>query len=429
MARTRNRSYDPERTEQLALDELFVEKAASADSDWIVWNHASSPDHCPYCGSTSLKTHNHFKKYYLDLLPGTSEPRKFEYNFYKYRCLNPECRKIFAVPIKFATVNDHVTHRLENQIVQWVIEGNPYDQIVIMLQDTLTKPAVGQIFNRWLKEKAIRRKVLSPPSKLAVVSGMLNGNKDMYAVFLNLDDGIRVFDILYNAGSADIYGTLKEIGLDNIKMILSDCNPVITNVIQGYCPKIPYVVPINYWFQVVSEDFHRFSHEILKWCQVRNKDDLIMQRPDTLAYRDNLDNIFHSRPAIIEPHTKYNQLRTLISRRDEMWIFKELEDWVDSLDADMKRELHPSILLLHQLQRPIEEQLHYRDEIPDMLFHYTSTLEQILAEKQFRVFSDEILKARVLYSTENNLDHWTSVPIQNVISALRSLIKHNTEEE
>ncbi len=431
MARTRHRIYDSERTEQLALDELFVEKIPEQSSNMVVWNQSSPPHRCPYCGCSALKTHNHFTKNYLDLLPGESTPRTLEYNFYKYRCLNPACKKIFAIPIEFATVNDRVTHRLENQIVQWIIEGNAYRQIVEKLHEQLTQPAVGQILNRWVKEKGASRRVSSPPSKLAVISGALNWNHESYAAFLNLDDGIRIFDIVFRPGSSDIYSVLNQIGLEHIKLILSDCNPIITGAILGCCPKTPYVIPVDYWFEMVARDFQKFSHEIISGSQVPDKYNLIMLQPDTLgSFRaDSLDRLFRDRPNIIKPHQSYNSLRKIISRRDEMWIFKELEDWVDALDSAMKDGLQPSILSLHELQKPIEEQLHYRDEIPDRLYYMTSRLEELLSEKQFRTFSDEILKARVLYSTKNSLAHWTGAPIQDVISALQSKIWQNTEEE
>ena len=428
MARTRKFSYDSEHTEILAQAELFVEKVLPSNDIYIVRSHSLPPECCPLCRGTSLKTHRNFKKYYVDYLPENKRPVTLEYNFYKYRCLNPECRHIFSNPISFAATNDHVTHRLEEQIGKWVIAGNTYDKIADLLSDQVTRPAVGQIFNRWVTRKEWQRQLSVPPSKIGMISGSLNGGDAAYILFLSLDDGIRILDILYNAGSADIIQKLRQVGHSNIRFLFSDCNPIITTAIHDAFPNIPHVVPVSYWFQMVTADFQLFSHDILKWSPVPDKYNLITIPPGSLGLRqDSLKTLLLSRPDIEIPYKAFNRLRTIITRRDEMWIFQELEDWVGSLDPSFRDGLAPSIMLLQQLRQPIEQQIQYRDELPERLFIATSTLEHILNQEHFRTFSEELLKARVLYSTENNLKNWIGVPIDDVITALRAN-PGNTEE-
>ena len=112
---------------------------------------------------------------------------------------------------------------------------------------------------------------------MAILSGKTD--RDQYTVFLNLDDGIRVYDIIYGVSSADIVAALLKNNVSDVQVVLSDCNPIIVDTIRGYLPSALHIIPVEYWFSLVSVDFAEFAHEKLKWSSVKDKDTLVTFTP------------------------------------------------------------------------------------------------------------------------------------------------------
>ena len=125
MAKRVIRSVDQTRTELLAIDELFVLKGEGDAGHYIafLYDYNVPPECCPVCGETRLKAHNLFPRTYTDYIMEENTPRviELEYRFYKYRCLNPDCGRVFPADISFASVNSKVTNRMENKIADAVI--------------------------------------------------------------------------------------------------------------------------------------------------------------------------------------------------------------------------------------------------------------------------------------------------------------------
>ena len=256
------------------------------------------------------------------------------------------------------------------------------------------------------------------PSSIAIVSGATD--KDRYTVIINLDDEIKIYDVFYGVQSADIASAIRRIGADRIKTVLSDCDPTIVETIKDNLPKASHVIPVHYWFKLVSEDFAEFAHERIKWCSVLDKDNLILQPETELGFRgSSISRLLNARPVIAAPYTNFNDLRALINRRDEMWVFQELVDWVENMDADFREYLSTTIDRLFLYREEIENHIHYRDMVPDLLYPYTEAMEQRLS--RMKTFSSEVLRARVLYSNETDLQNWSGIPIESVIAALKAM--------
>ena len=117
MAKHIFRREDEERTELLGHDELFVQKGKGSDTYYNAWLHDSEIECCPRCGSDAVKTQDLFSKTYLDLVSDGQRKKviQLEYEFYKYRCLDKDCRHVFSKPVGFASKRDNVTFRLENE--------------------------------------------------------------------------------------------------------------------------------------------------------------------------------------------------------------------------------------------------------------------------------------------------------------------------
>ena len=102
-----------------------------------------------------------------------------------------------------------------------------------------------------------------------------------------------------------------------------------------------------------------------------------------------------------------------------MWVFEELSEWVEGLDPDFRDELSTTIDRLYLHQSEIEAHVHHRDLVPEQLFMLTEAIEQHISN--MRTFSAEVLRARVLYSTDADLQNWSGVPITDVLAALDTL--------
>ena len=144
MAKRISRSIDSARSDLLAIEELFVVKGEGDSDNYVAWLCDEIPDCCPFCLGKKFKNHNLFSHTYRDYIREDNVPRiiNLKYEFYKYRCLNHDCGRIFAKEIPFATVRDNVTLRLENFIADSVIRGSSYEQISESFGSVLTRQAI-----------------------------------------------------------------------------------------------------------------------------------------------------------------------------------------------------------------------------------------------------------------------------------------------
>ena len=428
MAKRIFRREDEGRTELLGQAELFVQKGKGSDTYYNAWLHDPEIEYCPRCGSDAVKTQDLFSKTYMDLVSDGEKKKviQLEYEFYKYRCLNKDCKHIFSKPVCFASRRDNVTFRLEDEIAQQVLNGASYAQIANQLSGSISRQAVGQIFNRWVRKKEACRKTAMIPSRLAILSGKTD--KDQYTIFLNVDHGIRVYDIVYGVSSADIAAVLLKDGVPNVQVVLSDCNPIIVDAIRGYLPSALHIIPVEYWFSLVTADFAEFAHEKLKWSSVKGKDTLIMMPEGDLGYRvSDLQRLLDSRPGIKTAYDDFNRLRNIIANRDEMWVFRELEEWLNSVDPEFQEAMSATIFQLQTYKQQIASHVEHRELVPERLYALTSRLENLISS--MRTFSDEVLKARILYTVAADLRHWSGVPLDDVLAVFDQQVHNNGGNE
>lgn len=428
MAKRTIRREDEGRTELLGQDELFVEKGEGSDSYYSAWLHDPEIERCPRCGNDALKTQDLFSKTYWDLV-SVGEKKKairLEYKFYKYRCLKKDCGHVFSKPVHFASRRDNVTFRLENEIAQRVLNGASYAQIANQLSNSISRQAVGQIFNRWVQKKEACRKTATLPSRLGILSGKTD--RDQYTIFLNLDDGIRIYDIIYGISTADIAAVLLKHGVPNVQTVISDCDPIVVDSIRGYLPNALHIIPVEYWFSLVSDDFFELAHEKLRWSSVKDKDALIMMPEGDLGYRvSDLQRLLDARPSIKPAYEDFNRLRNIIARRDEMWVYHELEEWMNSVNPEFQEAMSATIFQLQTYKQQIAAHVEHREIVPEGLHILTSRLESQIS--RMRTFSDEVLKARILYAVESDLEHWSGIPLDDVLSAYEQQVHNNGGNE
>ena len=419
MAKRTHRPLDTDRTGLLGLDELYVLNGRGDRNNFFAWQHEHELNCCPLCGGKAIKIQDHFAKTYLDYIVDSGHPRviRLTHEFFKYRCLNEKCRHIFSKEIGFASKFDNVTYRLENEIARKVIEGYSYSLVQGLFQDTISRQAVGQIFHRWTQRKESARAIQDPPSSLAILTGHAGENR--YTLFLNLDDGIRVFDVLLGVDSADIGSVIQKL-VPGVGTVITDCDPTINDAVANYLPSALHIIPVELWLRPATELYQEFAHIKIKWCPVARKDSLIMI-PRSRINRDeyDLERLLAARPEVKPAYEDYSRLRGLIERRGELWVYEELLEWADSVCDDTNDFLAPSLYLLQAYRSEIEAQTQHREAVPARLAEYVSELEDLLS--QAKTFSEDILKARVLYAVDTDLQDWRGVPIQNVIQTLQDM--------
>ena len=117
-----------------------------------------------------------------------------------------------------------------------------------------------------------------------------------------------------------------------------------------------------------------------------------------------------------QPYKDYNELRRLIFKRDESWTYTMLSDWTVTVCEELRPQLDATILRLNAYKEAIHQHELHRELVPDGLYRQTQELEEILSH--IRTFSEEQLKARVLYSVPADPEHRQGIPLSEVIKEL-----------
>ena len=59
-----------------------------------------------------------------------------------------------------------------------------------------------------------------------------------------------------------------------------------------------------------------------------------------LGYRvSDLQRLLDTRPSIKPAYNDFNRLRNIIANRDEMWVYRELEEWLNSTDLEFRKAM------------------------------------------------------------------------------------------
>ena len=425
MAKRSKRCQDDSRTDLLCQNGIYVQKGLGDDDHFYAWTKDEKEVRCPRCGGKAIKIQDLFSKTYLDIIKEADRSRIVTviYEFHKYRCLDETCRHIFPRPIKFASRNDNVTYRLEEEIAELVIRDFSYKRISNKFSYSLSKQAIGQIFNRWVSKKEKSRSFNYKPKKLAVITGSLPNEK--YTAFLNLDEGIKIYDIIYGVDTLGVISVLSKMKSDNPEeqIIIYDCDPIVKEAVKVVFPLSKHIIPIQFWFKEVSKEFSEYAHEILKWSTVQKKDELILQSPTDLGYDEyTVKRLLEERPSLERAYEDFNKLREIISIRETRWIFQEMIDWLDSLDPDFKAALNVSSLLIELDREEFEAHSNYFEDVPEGMYVNTLALEENL--KKHKVFSNESIKAKVIYNNNPKkevLESWTGIPIMDAIKFLTDM--------
>lgn len=413
MGRQKIRQWDEERTILLGHDELLVQQGVGDSRNYVAWNHEIYCETCPECGSSNIKTQNLFSKNYIDCIWQNNRWRtvSLEYRFYKFRCQQTDCGHVFAKEISFASKRDNVTYRMGNEIAKAIIAGKSYRAVSNMFQGSVSPQAVGQIFNRWFYRTEAKRSWQDFPSSIAVLSGFLDSME--CTIILNTEDGVRVFDVFAGIDSK-IIGDFLQQGVHTVQTVYTDCNPIINDVVNDLFPNAVHVIPVEFWLEQVSFDFMDYFENALPTKPNRRMLNILTTPRPELGFRtQELDEYLEEYPEIQVPFEQFNHLYEMTSRKDESWVYPELVHWQESLPDDVKEALRYSILQLYHFQNEIGVSIDVRERIPPGLcLYFEALMGSIMSE---HIFSAEALKAKLLYAIDSDLQHWSGIPIMDLI--------------
>lgn len=417
------RIMDVDRTDALGIEELVAYKGKGNDRVFVVYNSDDSPIPCPKCKCTNVKIQGSFSRTLVDVINDGETPIQIIYEFYKYRCLNQECRHIFPKPILFASETDKVTHRLERHVSELVARGFPYSRISERMNNLISKQAAGQIFNRYIKRQDEIRSLNHTPEKLGVLSGKtLN---EPYVVFLDLDnDGIKVIDVLYRIEQTSISRVLQSYDMGCIKCVISDLNPTINTAIEDNLPDALHIIPVDYWLDAVLRDFEEYAHQELRWNTTPKKDEIIMEpRTDVGFRKSTVNRLLDERPQLKPAYNAVNDLREVLQNRDpdNKWTFTTLIAWEETLPEEVELIFNVSSLILEFFDEPILNHDINPDMVSDNLVFDMKRLENIIRRRV--TFSEEVLKAKTIYIVETDLNNWEGVPVDEIVKALEERIE------
>ncbi len=429
MARRVLRPVDSGRTEQLAMDELFVVKGKGDTDHYVAWlyNYDEFPKECPACGGNRMMVHDRFPRTYMDYIIEEGVPRiiHLDYQFYKYRCLNHECGRIFPAEITFATVNDNVTHRLEDKIAELVIAGQSYEDICLFFRNQISRQGIGQIFNRWVNKRNESRKTKELPEIIGAITG--STDKAEYTMIFccheeNNTQVIRILDILLGIDSDCIIASLRRFGSSSTRFILTDCNPTVYAAAKEALPKSIHIIPAELWFKLVRNDYVDYIHPSLRWLPYKRKLELMIdpRAKDEENTDPQLKRMFEARPGLETTYNDYQNLMEKIMNREIRWTIDELDETLEDLyDPVLREHMGATMVQYKEYRREIAEQQEHWRIVPETLLFQTDTLEKLISKR--RTFSEEALQAAVLYSIESDLENWQGIKIEEIIRKLTEL--------
>ena len=142
---------DADRTEQLGIPELAVIKGKGDTYHFYTVKQMSMMYNCPFCGSPSIKNQGIQHREYADICVINDDAAVIclDYQFNKYKCLEPGCGHVFTKKIAFASPYSRTTHRLEDAIVRMIVgEGYSYAEVAAKLEGRFSRQVIGRIYLR-----------------------------------------------------------------------------------------------------------------------------------------------------------------------------------------------------------------------------------------------------------------------------------------
>lgn len=401
-------------TEALGYDELVV-TTESYGQYHKAHLFTVDPGMCPHCLTASGAINKELGgKLYKDIIPGSDSITMFYYEFYKYKCANPDCGKRFRQPISFAGVSDDATYRLQRQIADLVAEGKSYAWISKRYPEIGTKTTVGNIYRKWVSNNLAKVSDPYTPASLGVFEIPFASGRDSFILFLDCNAGLNVIGVV-PSDMTRLRKFISSLELQKVSRVLVNISPLVIDVISDYYAKQLTVIPVREWLHMVEEDYREYFKANSKHCLVPDAVDLLMSQEYAPYSKYNLDTLLQSRPGLTEARNNLLLLRKIINGHEFQWSIEELEDWVDSAEVSLDGALEVSAKAFHEYKDMISQ----GSSLPESSGIYWNLEELRRKFDCIKYCSEDFLTGFFLMRKDEYMKkingHWYGVPLEVVL--------------
>lgn len=380
----------------LNIDELRVLKVETNDLDYLITAECKEqPDVCIKCYGDKLIKHTINERLISDVqIHG--KRTKINLLHRRYKC--KECGYTFYQLLNFVGTDAKITKRLAKQLQKEALK-KPFQ--VIAEEYGVSKTTVRREFDKFVEENDNNR-VIKAPRVIGIDEAHLN--KTMRGVITDVENN-KLIEILPNMYKCTIKEFISSMeGYENIevatmdmasgyryamKELVPDCLCVIDkfHVVQ-YAQMALDRVRVDYKKSLDKVDKKLFHKD--KWILQANKEDL---DEATTIRRDELLN---AHQPLMDAYWFKEMVRDMYNFTDK----RQAYEWFYQLEKAVPKDLKPFKELMKTYNKVKPEIMNYFDA--RYTNAYTESVNNLIkrVEKQGNGYSFEVLRAKVIYGTQ-----------------------------
>lgn len=385
---------------------------------------------CVECNGP-VENHGRFPRSLIDVInkDGSKQFARLHYYFYKYRCLNPECGAIFQKTISFAKESSKVTKRYENEVVRHAMYES-LDNVREEMQsyiigghnsDLISKPAMSKLVKRWVNDKDDARKFVTPAGVLIYT---YEAHSRPYTVICELDNRhpISVLEVYPNISASAIKGFFSQVEKEYIWTVVIDCNPVVYQTVKEIFPDDRILVDTDSLKHTVDAEYgacvferaKNYSKEVRRNLKGTGVGLDAEDASKIYSIRRN-DSVLRS------AYKKYSELYSVLENHRDVF---EMEPLISDLSDDNKEIYALSLFYLNSYWSEIVNFYKRRNGLTGDTYEKLFEMNQKF-EEYFTKCTDELFRARMLYSKFEELDRtssWKGMPLDELIEIINTMI-------
>ncbi|HFD2052103.1 TPA: ISL3 family transposase [Clostridium perfringens] len=380
----------------LNLNEFEVLKVESNEFDYLITVECKEqPSTCIKCYGDNLVKHSINERLISDVqIHG--KRTKIQLIHRRYKC--KDCGYSFYQLLNSVESDGKITKRLSKQLQKEALT-KPF--LVVAEDYGVSKTTVRREFDKFVKEHNAN-KIIKAPRVIGIDEAHLN--KTMRGVITDVENNklIEILPNMYKSTIKTFIGSME--GYENIevatmdmasgyryamKELVPDCLCVIDkfHVVQ-YAQMALDRVRIDYKNSLKKSDKKLFHKD--KWLLQSNKEDL--SEIDILKR----DEILESHQPLMDSYWFKEMVRDMYKFTDK----KQAYEWFYALERAVPKDLKPFKELMKTYNKVKPEIMNYFDA--RYTNAYTESVNNLIkrVEKQGNGYSFEVLRAKVLYGTQ-----------------------------
>lgn len=413
----------------LDMDDL---KAVGGDENHII---AMTPDtEIPICDRCHKKMKNQDSRDrelmdVIKLPDGKYKVISLCYRYYRYRCINKECTnygKIERKDISFAANNAWETYRFDERIVRMAMFLS-YRKIENLAGVMVAKSSVSNIVRRWVKMKDDERGEIYTPESLGLLThNMFN---KIYTIVFDADDkDMHIIEVIPSTSTNALANYLNKLNKNKLKYVFTDSNDVVINVVSDTLYNAEIMVMAE---SILDEAKAEFKYLLnLEARQVyTNYKKLMFINPFSWKEGDEsrVKDVLKDRPHLERAYDHISSLISILERDD--WDVMDIYSWNEKVKLECKDEFSITSEYIDVYWNELLNYYKRRTVIVGEAYDKIKSLNyKVMRFKRYSSYSDEILRARILYTSEADyineqaVEKWRGIKIDNVLAALNELI-------